>query len=1210
MAQNSLHKFSFDESDGRFRRGVVVPSKVRKNLCDLLPEEEGPSIGHVKVYLRIKPLLKGEKASIQMKNEHMLIAYPPEDYSCKSIKSKASTSYGYKFSRIYGPETSQKEMFEGTLLPIVNDFLKGKDGLLFAYGTTSAGKTFTIQGNEKNPGIIPRTLDLLFNSLDGKIMSGIKYKPTSNYGVEILSDEVAESEAHLKEMILKWNPNTFMEGSLYIQSVFEDTRSTQSSVGDSSGMPSIMNGTFFIPENLKRERNSIFLPADDQEVKYSVWVSFAEIYNECVYDLLEFLPGKGPNMKRSKLNLVTDYSGNTYIKGLQEVCVTSGDEACQVMLFGKCNLHFASTKLNHKSSRSHCVFTVKLLRMCKDDGSSFQISTLSFCDLAGSERVEKSGNVGERLKETGNINTSLLVLGRCFKSLRNNHDDSKNLERVPFRESKLTRIFQNSLTGNGNVAMIVNVSQSSLLFEETLNVLKYAAVAQEIVIMPAKVPQPRLNVTKSRFSILASKHQRSQWKDSVVVLEPAGGALAAPENETQKLNKEIENLQDEVLDLKAQLEDAKRECYIRADQVRQHLCSKYKEMIDRMKSRYESNEKDIRSDLEEYYTCKIEIINERYETKIKKLEMRIKSLEEGEEEVEVVKSSLPQNEEPLVEEIHDEEPQVKESNDLEPEAEEIHYEKLQAEELHNEENVSDCLQSKIDELNKENEDMKGEIEKLNAQLRQMEDNHASDVLQKDEENSLLRNENSSLKAKEESLEAKIKELEETLQDGYVEFSSLTDTLTNLEKELNDKNQIIARMEFHIAQLKDEVEVSDKLIHKSAWELEKKDNIILNLEKELQAKELGISVDIQCDLSLEEHIKEKESLEKALADMEMKLKNTETYYEKIMRSKDNDLTNQEKSFKSLLNQKNMLEDRVLTLESENSHMSSRIISVERELTESNKIVREVCIGRNESKRSQADDSEARNETLQMLALLKEELELKRQDNERLLNETQCLRDAVDCKEKELQSFQENQVKTLRKYETLLNKAREEVDLHKREERQLRALLQIGTPNKYEKKCESLNDELTKLKKTLNAVLCEECSERVPLDDHERRSFRDKSDISNENMDPRSRHSRSRRRRSKSYTMGHYSFDDSDDSDFMVEKENARRRKVKPNKTVTGHEMNEASARSQSMEKTPFKTSRRLMNPSDCLALSDLTDNMPLFPRTPADVIKRVLRPRRK
>ena len=117
---------------------------------------------------------------------------------------------------------------------------------------------------------------------------------------------------------------------------------------------------------------------------------------------------------------------------------------------GRDNLHFAATKLNQHSSRSHCIFSIKIVRVADPDAPHLaRVSIFSFCDLAGSERISKTNNVGERQKETGNINTSLLILGRCIKAMRHNQNckDKKGLEIVPFRESKLTRLFKSYLTG-------------------------------------------------------------------------------------------------------------------------------------------------------------------------------------------------------------------------------------------------------------------------------------------------------------------------------------------------------------------------------------------------------------------------------------------------------------------------------------------------------------------------------------------------------------------------------------------------------------------------------------------------------------------------------------------------------------------------------------------------------------------------------------------
>jgi kinesin family protein 20 len=154
-------------------------------------------------------------------------------------------------------------------------------------------------------------------------------------------------------------------------------------------------------------------------ISYSVWISFAEIYNENIHDLFQKVPAS--KKKRPSMKLCDDRLGNTYVKGLREVRVNSADEAYQALMIGRENLHFAATKLNQQSSRSHCIFTIKLVKVADPAMPHLaRVSILSFCDLAGSERISKTHNVGERLKEAGNINTSLLVLGRCIKAIRHN----------------------------------------------------------------------------------------------------------------------------------------------------------------------------------------------------------------------------------------------------------------------------------------------------------------------------------------------------------------------------------------------------------------------------------------------------------------------------------------------------------------------------------------------------------------------------------------------------------------------------------------------------------------------------------------------------------------------------------------------------------------------------------------------------------------------
>ncbi|KAL0961667.1 hypothetical protein UPYG_G00353000 [Umbra pygmaea] len=150
--------------------------------------------------------------------------------------------------------------------------------------------------------------------------------------------------------------------------------------------------------------------------------------------------------------------------------------------------------MNHSSSRSHSIFTMKLLRIYGTEVQ--QISELSLCDLAGSERCGKTKTFGERLKEAGNINNSLLILGKCIAALRNNRSDRVKSSYIPFRESKLTRLFQSIFCGKGRACMIVNISQCASTYDETLHVMRFSAIAKQVVqVIPSKFQEsfsPRL----------------------------------------------------------------------------------------------------------------------------------------------------------------------------------------------------------------------------------------------------------------------------------------------------------------------------------------------------------------------------------------------------------------------------------------------------------------------------------------------------------------------------------------------------------------------------------------------------------------------------------------------------------------------------------------------------------------------------------------------
>jgi kinesin family protein 20 len=160
----------------------------------------------------------------------------------------------------------------------------------------------------------------------------------------------------------------------------------------------------------------------EDELGFCLFVSYVEIYSEFIYDLLGDKPEGG--RQRPCLKLAADKHGNQYIKGLREVQVHSAKEAFDLLRIGLCHRHIAETSLNHNSSRGHTLYTIKLVRMKKGltKPSVARVNRITIVDLAGSERSSKTKAHGERIKEAGSINTSLLTLGRCIETLRSNQN--------------------------------------------------------------------------------------------------------------------------------------------------------------------------------------------------------------------------------------------------------------------------------------------------------------------------------------------------------------------------------------------------------------------------------------------------------------------------------------------------------------------------------------------------------------------------------------------------------------------------------------------------------------------------------------------------------------------------------------------------------------------------------------------------------------------
>ncbi|KAM4039033.1 kinesin-like protein KIF21A isoform 2-T2 [Anomaloglossus baeobatrachus] len=230
---------------------------------------------------------------------------------------------------------------------------------------------------------------------------------------------------------------------------------------------------------------------------FKVNAQFLELYNEEVLDLFDTTRDIDARNKKSNIKIHEDSSGGIYTVGVTTRNVASEAEMMQCLKLGALSRTTASTQMNVQSSRSHAIFTVHLCqtrvcskvdtendldnRITSESTQMNEFETLTakfhFVDLAGSERLKRTGATGDRAKEGISINCGLLALGNVISALG---DKSKKATHVPYRDSKLTRLLQDSLGGNSQTVMIACVSPSDRDFMETLNTLKYANRARNI----------------------------------------------------------------------------------------------------------------------------------------------------------------------------------------------------------------------------------------------------------------------------------------------------------------------------------------------------------------------------------------------------------------------------------------------------------------------------------------------------------------------------------------------------------------------------------------------------------------------------------------------------------------------------------------------------------------------------------------------------------
>ena len=360
------------------------------------PPPEAPinTKGSVKSYCRIRPnntlYSSLDRFTLENNNKTLIV-----DFTADQDKSNPSKQYKYKynFTEIFLESNNHiidnKEIYEKVCKQSVQElFSMHKNALIFVYGITNSGKTYTINGNMKKPGILQYSLIALFNEY----------------------------------------------------------------------------------QKLKENNNS-----------WNLTCTYIEIYNEEVFDLL--------SKDRKKIKIVG--GGNKfYCQGCNIKTINKKEDFSAALTTGELNRTKSETNSNPYSSRSHSIFRVELSYEDKEGFSFIEPVSLCIVDLAGAERVSKSGVIGTGLKEAGNINSSLLVLKKCFDAMESNSRTNLVEKKiiVPVRESKLTMIFKEYFAAHQNISVICTINPDKNEMMDIRSVLNFGAKAMKVKPVKSWIP--------------------------------------------------------------------------------------------------------------------------------------------------------------------------------------------------------------------------------------------------------------------------------------------------------------------------------------------------------------------------------------------------------------------------------------------------------------------------------------------------------------------------------------------------------------------------------------------------------------------------------------------------------------------------------------------------------------------------------------------------
>ena len=630
-------------------------------------------------------------------------------------------------------DSTQNDIFEHCGKKICDHSLEGYNTTIFAYGQTGSGKTYTLLGKK----ILKDSENKNINNINKNNIS----KLTSSEDIEMTDDSIQNNNNEYS-----YDINDEKIGLL----------------------PRILYYLFEKTNSFEKEEN-----------KFLFKISYLEIYNENMKDLLN------PDSKQ-KVQL-SDIKGVVTVQNLRKLIISSPEEAIKYIIDGNKLRKTAETLMNNESSRSHAIISIyienKLIKENKIKKSVFHI-----IDLAGSERINKTGAVGERAKEGGKINKSLLNLSRVIISI------IKNEKQISYRDSKLTHILRDSIGGNAKTSIIATISQLDRNIDETIYTLYFAQNAkkiknnaiinEELSENDAKILKETIKNLQMNYNLVLKKYsdlkkEKQIERNSINERENFSKNLEIQNEEINKLMKDILEKEKNLKQLEMENDNLKDK--IEKDDIEFKIKDKeIKEIKEKINKINEKNDFLLKENKELKNAINF------LEEKLKKNENNIQNIVENHKKELLEKDKILQAKKSHNDEIQKE---LKEKINL-------YEEKIKSlnDEFNKNKQLLDSKNKKINEM----EEIIIQKEKLNEELNNNKNSYVNEINEYKSELEKTNKNNMEIKTKGKEIitkyEEKIKLLSEELNKKIGEIKILKDTFSQNEKKINSINKIIEAME--------------------------------------------------------------------------------------------------------------------------------------------------------------------------------------------------------------------------------------------------------------------------------------------------------------------------------------------------------------------------------------------------------------------------------